>query len=108
MASVTRTLFRAAAPAARIAARRSYSTAAPAKSRGGLFLGLTTVAAGAGGGYYLYSTGQLDAYLPASVPVAPKVFVPTAADYQNIYNDVADILEDNDYDDGSFGPVRSP
>ncbi|RHZ61197.1 hypothetical protein Glove_349g146 [Diversispora epigaea] len=55
-----------------------------------------------GGSYYLY-TNNLVKDIGVSenkVPDKPKVI-----DYQKIYNQIADILEDNDYDDGSYGPI---
>lgn len=88
--------------------RRAYSSAPPppkGSSNTGLIalLGLAGVGAG---GYYLYTQDQL---APYGFP-APKTgpFVPTKEDYQKVYDAIAESLEDNDYDDGSFGPVRTP
>lgn len=69
-----------------------------------------------GGGYYLHSTGQLTEYFPFlsgmhSGASASKVYIKgpdhkgTFEDYQQIYNEIAELLESNDYDDGSYGPV---
>ena len=34
------------------------------------------------------------------------VFTPKKEDYQQVYNDIAKLLEEkDDYDDGSYGPV---
>lgn len=55
---------------------------------------------GAGVGYYFYSTGNGGILEKTQVPEKPKTI-----DYQKIYNQIADILEDNDWDDGSHGPV---
>ncbi|KAI5779533.1 heme peroxidase [Geopyxis carbonaria] len=83
-------------------ARRGYSSGTEGKgSNTGLIAGITLAALG-GAGYYLYSTDQLAAF---GISSTPKVFTPTKADYQAVYNDVAELLEDNDYDDGSYGPV---
>ena len=114
-ASITRTLARASRRSAgapillRASARRAYSQAPPPpkstpppppkKSSAGLYAGITAAALG-GVAYYLYSTDQFGT---AGAPAKP--FVPTKEDYQKVYDAVADLLEDNDYDDGSFGPV---
>jgi cytochrome c peroxidase len=66
-----------------------------------LWVGLGLAAAG-GAGYYVYSTSS------SAADVKPTVFVPTKEDYQKVYNDVAELLEDNDYDDGSRAPVGCP
>ncbi|POG68728.1 heme peroxidase [Rhizophagus irregularis DAOM 181602=DAOM 197198] len=55
---------------------------------------------GAGVGYYFYSTNNGGILEKTQVPIKPKTI-----DYQKIYNQIADILEDNDWDDGSNGPV---
>ena len=34
-----------------------------------------------------------------------SLFPPSPLDYQAVYNDIADILENPEYDDGSYGPV---
>ncbi|CAG8695459.1 13240_t:CDS:2 [Funneliformis mosseae] len=52
---------------------------------------------GAGAGYYFYSAAN-------SSEVSPTIAKETL-DYQKIYNQIADILEDNDWDDGSNGPI---
>jgi len=120
MASVARILFRSTARSAarpqllaspiRQGARRGYSNAAGSSSGGssaGLFAGLAAAtAAAAGGGYYLYSNGQLG--LLNNKLATPTILKPTKEDFQKVYNDIAELLEDNDYDDGSFGPVCPP
>jgi len=58
---------------------------------GSLFSAVAGAALGAGA-YYLYSTGQLN-------------FGGGKLDYQKVYNEIAKILEDPGYDDGSYGPV---
>ena len=98
--------FRPAARSARFAlplqgvrtsARRGYaSEAGESKSSSGLIWGLGFAAA-AGVGAYFYLNGE-------STPKGP--FVPTQADYQKVYDAIADRLaNETDYDDGSYGPV---
>ncbi|TGZ78893.1 cytochrome c peroxidase [Ascodesmis nigricans] len=114
MASVARSLRPAArllkhsaAPALvlRQGTRRAYSSAPPAAKSGGNsgLIALLGLAGAGGGAYYLYTQDQLAQF---GFP-APKTgpFVPTKEDYQKVYTAIADILEDNDYDDGSYGPV---
>ncbi|KAI0020157.1 cytochrome c peroxidase [Xylariomycetidae sp. FL0641] len=79
--------------------RRFYSSEQPPKSSGSSTLLYITgaVAVAGAGGYYLYSQNS---------SAAPKVFNPTKDDYQKVYDEVAQRLEDHDeYDDGSYGPV---
>ncbi|PKC71891.1 heme peroxidase [Rhizophagus irregularis] len=68
-------------------------------SSGMLWLGAAGLL-GAGVGYYFYSTNNGAILEKTQVPIKPKTI-----DYQKIYNQIADILEDNDWDDGSNGPV---
>jgi cytochrome c peroxidase len=119
MASAARTFTRAVAranvrPAARstrfavpaqtfrAAGRRGYASEAGAgKSSSSLYWGIGLAAAG-GAGYYFYSNGDVSAK-------ATGPFVPAKEDYQKVYNEIARILvEKDDYDDGSYGPVRLP
>ncbi|CAG8597168.1 2994_t:CDS:2 [Racocetra fulgida] len=77
---------------------RSYTTQTPEKKGGSsalLWIGAGLIAAGAGYYYFVYPEAGV------------KTLVPTnkEPDYQKIYNQIADILEDNDWDDGSWGPV---
>jgi cytochrome c peroxidase len=94
----------------RQAPRRGYASEAPGGGGGrGVFVGLTLAALG-GAGYYLYSTDQLSAITGLaggkSSTKPPGPFQPTKEDYQKVYNDVAELLDSNDeYDDGSYGPV---
>jgi cytochrome c peroxidase len=92
-------------------ARFQSTQATPKKGGSGLLLGALAVAA-AGGGYAYYS-GALDAYLvdpeEAKKQKTGKGWIPSFKDYQDVYNDIAAILEDDsDYDDGSYAPVSSP
>ncbi|KAI8822211.1 mitochondrial putative cytochrome c peroxidase [Fimicolochytrium jonesii] len=72
----------------------------------GLLYGLALAAAGAGGYYYYQSTGgDITAGAnPERKNIKKNILSP--ADYQKVYEDVANILDSNpDYDDGSYGPV---
>ncbi|KAJ2992400.1 heme peroxidase [Globomyces sp. JEL0801] len=64
--------------------RMKYSTVQKKSNTTPLFLAFGAL--GAGGAFYYYNQ-----QLPP--------------DYQSVYNDIANILDDNDYDDGSYGPV---
>ncbi|KAK0748229.1 heme peroxidase [Apiosordaria backusii] len=109
MASATRTFARAlrtsARPAINAAPRTAFRQSArfySAKPTGGsssngLLYGLAGAGLLGGGAYYLYSNDS---------NVAPKLFVPKFEDYQKVYNEIANRLEEkDDYDDGSYGPV---
>ncbi|CAG8589055.1 220_t:CDS:2 [Cetraspora pellucida] len=77
---------------------RSY-TAQTTEKKGGsgalLWIGAGLIAAGAGYYFFVYP----EAGVKTLVPVNKE------PDYQKIYDQIADILEDNDWDDGSWGPV---
>ncbi|TKA68029.1 hypothetical protein B0A55_08375, partial [Friedmanniomyces simplex] len=67
-----------------------------------------------GAGYYAFrsNTVHLDAPIPESFKVSsdarlkdPSVFTPTTQDYQKVYDAISQkLLDDDDYDDGSYGP----
>ncbi|KAK4054353.1 heme peroxidase [Microbotryomycetes sp. JL221] len=114
--SATRTAMRLTS--ARVAARQSFGPAlrqhsarrgyasgqAAASSSGGggngLLYGLLAAAAVGGGAYYL--TGSSTSTDPTKV----KNAAPTSkVDYQKVYNAIAERLENENYDDGSYGPV---
>jgi cytochrome c peroxidase len=107
MASATRQFARVATRAStrsafafapRHAGRRFYSSEPAQKSSSALYWVAGLAAVGAGG--YFFTTGG------APSAASTKVFTPTQADYQKIYNEIAARLEEkDDYDDGSFGPV---
>ncbi|BEI80724.1 hypothetical protein CcaverHIS002_0112530 [Cutaneotrichosporon cavernicola] len=88
---------RAIAPV--MVARRHNSGQAPPppppKSGNGMFIALG-IAALAGGGYYYYSQQEGGASATAEK---------TKADYQKVYNAIAEGLEKEGYDDGSLAPV---
>ncbi|KAJ3333363.1 heme peroxidase [Blyttiomyces sp. JEL0837] len=67
------------------------------KSGGGWTLPLLVVG-GLGGAAYFY---QDDLQKALGLTAAP----PKPLDYQQVYNDIAALLDNNDYDDGSYGPV---
>ncbi|PSR73215.1 hypothetical protein PHLCEN_2v10936 [Hermanssonia centrifuga] len=86
----------------------------PNKSYTGIYAGFGAVAV-AGVAFYVYSS-QSDSAKAAGTALksgaqAAKVaanFVPTKEDYIKVYNKIAQVLDeagDNDYDDGSYGPV---
>lgn len=83
---------------------RGYASAAePSPSSSGpnyaLFAALAAV--GLGGAYYALS-GQTATDDATKIKDAAS---PKEVNYQEVYNAIAAILEDNDYDDGSYGPV---
>ncbi|KAK9462955.1 heme peroxidase [Lipomyces oligophaga] len=82
----------------KLAAKRSYATGPEEKSSNSTLIALL-VAAGLGGGAYYYYTSS------GSAATVAKPFVPTYEDYKKVYNDIAECLEGDDYDDGSYGPV---
>ncbi|KAI1818401.1 cytochrome c peroxidase [Poronia punctata] len=76
--------------------RRFYSSESPKSSGASPLLYMAGAAVAGGAGYYFYSQGD----------VSTKVFEPTKEDYQKVYNEIANRLEEkDDYDDGSYGPV---
>ncbi|KAL4913209.1 heme peroxidase [Aspergillus aurantiobrunneus] len=82
----------------RAASRRGYASEANSgKSGSNTFLWAGIAVAG-GAGAYFYLNGS-------DVGVSSKTFTPTQADYQKVYNAIAERLDNEDYDDGSYGPV---
>lgn len=79
---------------------RFYSSTPPkssssSSSSGPIIGGVLAIGAGVGAYFYF---NQSDA--------TPKVINPTKEDYQKVYNAIAARLDENDdYDDGSYGPV---
>ncbi len=90
------TLATASRQAFRQGGRRFYSSEPPKSSGTSPLLYLAGAAVAGAGGYYFYSQGG---------PASTKVFTPTKEDYQTVYNEIASRLEDDNYDDGSYGPV---
>jgi cytochrome c peroxidase len=115
--------FRAAA-GVRVAARRQvvpafrrgFANEAPKSgSSNGLLIGGLAAAAAAGGAYYFLATDATPKERVMELETAGKEAgeVAKAAlhlkkgkdEYQKVYNKIADMLEVDDYDDGSLGPV---
>ncbi|KAF5385924.1 hypothetical protein D9615_002607 [Tricholomella constricta] len=91
---------------------RHYSTPPPqadSKSSKSLLIGLGAVAGLGGLAYYFYSNAREAGTAVKSGVQAAKVqvnFVPTKEDYQQVYNKIAELLDEaGEYDDGSYGPV---
>jgi cytochrome c peroxidase len=112
---------------------RKFSTPTgtpPPKSNTNLYIGLGLGAALAGGALYIYSSSSATAKEAGSaaksavqVAKAASNFTPSKEDYQKagvtcisyaavmlitslqVYNKVAEILEADDYDDGSYVPI---
>ncbi|RKF82356.1 Cytochrome c peroxidase, mitochondrial [Golovinomyces cichoracearum] len=81
--------------------RRGFASGAT-KSNSGLYFGLGALALAGGGSFYLYNSK--DIYGSASN--TRNVVNPKFEDYQKVYNEVAArLIEKDDYDDGSYGPV---
>lgn len=80
--------------------RRGYASEAKSgKSSNGLLWGIALAAAGGAGAYFYLKGSEVKVKTPAP-------FVPTKEDYQKVYNEIAELLvEKDDYDDGSYGPV---
>ncbi|KAH7907718.1 heme peroxidase [Hygrophoropsis aurantiaca] len=96
---------------------RGFSTTpppSPKSSKTGLYAGLGAAAlGGAAYAYYVYAS-QSDHAREAGSAVrgaaqaakAAVNYTPTKADYQKVYNRIAEIMDDaGEYDDGSYGPV---
>lgn len=85
--------------------RRTYSSQPTKSSSSGLYIGVGAVALLGGAGYYFYSAGN-GSLLSGSASETKGIFTPKQEDYQKVYNEIAERLEEkDDYDDGSFGPV---
>ncbi|KAI8326368.1 heme peroxidase [Martensiomyces pterosporus] len=83
---------------------RSYSSRQhhqmPRTNKAGVSPGVIgALAAGALAGWYFYSNEKNAASASAHPASWKKV------NFNNVYKDIADLLEDEDYDDGSYGPV---
>lgn len=83
----------------RASTRRGYASEAPAGKSSSFGIWGIGLAVAGGAGAYFYLNGE-------ATPKGP--FVPTQADYQKVYDAIADRLaNETDYDDGSYGPVSS-
>ncbi|KAF8514133.1 cytochrome c peroxidase [Gautieria morchelliformis] len=81
----------------------------PPKSGNGLYIGLGIGAVALAGGVFYVSSTNEDAGTAAksAIPTGKVAsnFAPTKEDYQRVYNKIASILDAENYDDGSYGPV---
>ncbi|GAA5802443.1 hypothetical protein HPULCUR_007908 [Helicostylum pulchrum] len=83
---------------------RAYSSEVPKKSGSGGLVFLTLAAVGGAAGYYYNSTQSFQT--KTATPVKTEKTEKKNLDYQQIYNEIAEMLEDDpEYDDGSYGPV---
>lgn len=78
--------------------RRGYASEAGSGKSSNTFLWVGLAAAG-GAGAYFYLNG-------ADASAKSANFVPSKEDYQKVYNEIASRLDAENYDDGSYGPVR--
>ncbi|KAF9924184.1 heme peroxidase [Linnemannia zychae] len=84
---------------------RAYSSQAAPSGGAGKTLFVAALAAGAGAaGYRFYLEGQKSS-LPVVVTATEEKKAKEPLDYQKVYNAIAALLEDENYDDGSYGPV---
>ncbi|KAF8931054.1 heme peroxidase [Dissophora ornata] len=85
-------------------ASRAYSSQASSGGSGiGSSLVIAALSTGVGAaGYHLYLENEKSS-LPKVAAAAEKPKEPL--DYQKVYNAIAAIIEDENYDDGSYGPV---
>ncbi|KAL3473561.1 heme peroxidase [Aspergillus californicus] len=82
----------------RASSRRGYASEASSGKSSNTFLWAGLAVAG-GTGAYFYLKGS-------DASISSKPFTPTQADYQKVYDAIADRLaNETDYDDGSYGPV---
>ena len=93
---------RIAFPRQATGSRRGYASEPSTSSSSGLYWGIAALALG-GGAFYVYQSGGFEGLGAATT--STKVFTPTKEDYQKVYNAVAERLDSENYDDGSFGPV---
>ncbi|KZV60511.1 class II peroxidase [Peniophora sp. CONT] len=88
---------------------RRYTTEAPKpKSNTALYAGIGGAVLLAGGAYVFLSPDSAGTTAKKGTQAAKALanFTPSKADYQKVYNAIADKLEKNpEYDDGSYGPV---
>ncbi|KAF6235771.1 hypothetical protein HO173_005966 [Letharia columbiana] len=87
--------------------RRGYASGNEATaSRVGYYATFAALAAAGGAGYFYLSNGGVTDMKKGSSGETRGVFTPKKEDYQQVYNEIAKLLEEkDDYDDGSYGPV---
>ncbi|KAF9995027.1 heme peroxidase [Entomortierella chlamydospora] len=101
----------AAAVAPRFTAVRTFASHPPQRptgvkaSSGGMSpLVIAVLAAGAGAaGYHYYVQGSTLPQIASTATSGGEEKKPL--DYQKVYNAIAELLEDDNYDDGSYGPI---
>ena len=105
LASAPRASARVAAPSFAVYSRqqssRGYASAAEPASGPNYALYAALAAVGLGGAYYALSGSSA----ADDATLVKDAAMPSEVNYQEVYNAIAAILEDNDYDDGSYGPV---
>ncbi|RKO89782.1 heme peroxidase, partial [Blyttiomyces helicus] len=89
----------AAVPRVATAPRRTFASEAKAASGGSSSTYLIAAAAVAAGGAYYFYTQQEE----SAVVEGKQLFNPIF--YTEVYSAIASLLDANDYDDGSYGPV---
>ncbi|GAA5974323.1 hypothetical protein JCM8115_006761 [Rhodotorula mucilaginosa] len=95
-----RLAVRAAPQMARTAGRRGFASGpSETKSNSNLLYGALGAAV-IGGGLYFYARPD-----PNDARTVKDAASPQEVDYQAVYNAIADSLDDDNYDDGSYGPV---
>ncbi|KAG0240751.1 heme peroxidase [Mortierella sp. GBA43] len=92
----------------RFSAVRTYAAQPQRQSGGGggSTLLIALIAAGAGAaGYHYYVQGDGAKVVGVATDSSSSAQKGKPIDYQKVYNAIADLLEDDNYDDGSYGPV---
>ena len=87
--------------------RRGYASGnEPKSSPIGYYASFAALAAAGGAGYFYLTNGGVLDMKKGSSGETRGVFTPKKEDYQQVYNEIAKLLEEkDDYDDGSYGPV---
>ena len=87
--------------------RRGYASGTGStSSRFGTYATAAALAAAGGAGYFYFNNGGVMDMKKGSSGETRGVFTPKKEDYQQVYNEIAKLLEEkDDYDDGSYGPV---
>ncbi|KAF9010765.1 heme peroxidase [Cyathus striatus] len=96
--------------------RRRYATSpegstgstSGGKSNTPLLLGVGAVALAGLGGYFVLTSKDSAGTQVRSAVASAKAktgYVPSKEDYIKVYNRITELMDDSDYDDGSYGPV---
>jgi len=99
-ARLGRNRLKSASPVSGLTVRALATEAAPKSGGSGLWLVLG--AGAAGGAYYAYSQGMFDGEKSPAALVGARNAKP---DYGAVREAISDLLEAEDYDDGSYGPL---